>query len=131
MRLVLLLWMMALLAYVFSCYCYKRICQKAGQAPGALIWIPVAQFIPLLRVAEMPAWTFILLLIPIVNVVAMLILWARICAALKKSPWLAASLLVPVVNFALIPYLAFSKTDCAEDGTEPIIESAFISVPKP
>jgi len=115
MGLILLLYAIALLAYLFSCYCYKRICQKADQTPGALIWIPVAQFVPLLRVAQLPAWTLILLLIPVVNVVAMLILWARICAALKKSPWLAASLLVPVVNFILIPYLAFSKADRAED----------------
>jgi len=114
MRLVLLLYAMALLAYAFSCYCYKRICQKAGQTPGALIWIPVVQFIPLLRVAQMADWMLILLLIPVVNVVAMLMLWARICTALKKSPWLAASLFVPVVNFILIPYLAFSRTARAE-----------------
>ena len=111
---ILLLYAMALLAYAFSCYCYKRICQKAGQTPGALIWIPVVQFIPLLRVAQMADWMLILLLIPVVNVVAMLMLWARICTALKKSPWLATSLFVPVVNFILIPYLAFSRTDHAE-----------------
>jgi hypothetical protein len=73
----------------------------------------------------------ILLLIPFVNVVAMLILWARICTALNKSPWLAASLLVPGVNLALIPYLAFSRTEDASDGVEPVetIEPEEIEAP--
>ena len=118
MGLILLLYAIALFAYVFSCYCYKRICQKAGQTPGALIWIPIVQFIPLLRVARMADWMLILLLIPIANIVAMLILWARICLALNKSPWLAATLLVPGVNLALIPYLAFSRTDQEQDATD-------------
>jgi hypothetical protein len=39
--------------YLFFCYCCKRVCEKAGHNPGVLIWIPIVQLIPLLRVAGM------------------------------------------------------------------------------
>ena len=51
----------ALAFYVFSSYCLKRICQKAGEDPGVLIWIPIAQMLPLLRVAQLPALLVLLL----------------------------------------------------------------------
>src|SRR5205809_413017 len=79
---------LALAFYVFMCYCYKRICEKTGRKPGVLIWIPIVHFIPLLQVAGMAEWLFILLLIPIVNIVVFVMMWAKICSALGKSPWL-------------------------------------------
>ena len=97
--------------YVFFSFCFKLICEKAGHEPGALIWIPIAQFIPLLRVAKMSAWMLVLLLIPMVNCIFALILWGKICAARNKSPWLAATLLIPLGGFFLIPYLAFSAAN--------------------
>ena len=99
----------ALVLYVFVCYCYKRICEKCGDTPGVLIWIPIAQCIPLLRVAKMELWMIILLLIPIVNIVIFVMMWAKICTARGKSPWLVILLFIPFVNIVFIPYLAFSE----------------------
>jgi len=95
--------------YVFFCYCYKRICEKTGRNPGVLIWIPIAHFIPLLEVAGMAAWMIVLLLIPIVNIVVFVIMWAKICEARGKSPWLVIMIFIPIVNLAFVPYLAFSE----------------------
>lgn len=99
----------ALLFYLFFCFCCKRICEKAGHNPGILIWIPIAHFIPLLQVAKMPVWMIILLLIPIVNIVITVMMWAKICEARGKSPWLVILLFVPFVNLFFLPYLAFSE----------------------
>ena len=98
-----------LLFYLFYCFCCKRICDKCGIAPGILIWIPIAQYIPLLQTAKMELWMIILLLIPIVNIVIFVMLWAKICAARGKSPWLVVMLFIPGVNLAFLPYLAFSE----------------------
>jgi hypothetical protein len=95
--------------YVFFCFCYKRICEKCGVTPGALIWIPFVHFIPLLQVAKMPVWTIILLFIPLVNVVWLIMLFAKLCIARGKSPWLVILMLIPVANLIFIPYLAFSE----------------------
>ena len=98
-----------LLFYLFYCFCSKRICEKCGITPGILIWIPIAQYIPLLQTAKMELWMIILLLIPIVNIVIFVMLWAKICAARGKSPWLVVMLFIPGVNLAFLPYLAFSE----------------------
>lgn len=95
--------------YLFVCYCYKRICEKCGETPGILIWIPIAHWIPLLRIAKMELWMIILLLIPIVNIVIFAMMFAKICTARGKSPWLVVMLFIPFVNLAFIPYLAFSE----------------------
>jgi hypothetical protein len=101
---------LALAFYIFMCYCYKRICEKTGRKPGALVWIPIVHFIPLLQIARMPEWMVILLLVPIANFVVFVMLWAKICTALGKSPWLVIMIFVPLVNLVFIPYLAFSES---------------------
>jgi uncharacterized membrane protein YhaH (DUF805 family) len=95
--------------YIFTCYCFKRICEKCGKNPGILIWIPIVQLIPLLEVAGMAVWMIILLLIPIVNIVVGVMMWAKICQARGKSPWLVIMAFIPFVNIFFIPYLAFSE----------------------
>jgi len=100
---------LALGFYVFMCYCFKRICEKTGRKPGALIWIPIVHFIPLLQVAGMAEGMIILVLIPIVNIVVFVMMWAKICSALGKSPWLVIMIFVPLVNLVFVPYLAFSE----------------------
>jgi hypothetical protein len=99
----------ALAMYVFFCFCFKRICEKTGRNPGILIWIPIVQIIPLLQAAGMAEWMIVLLLIPLVNVVVAVMMWAKICEARGKSPWLVVMLFIPFVNLVFVPYLAFSE----------------------
>ena len=51
----------------------------------------------------------ILFFIPFVNFVVGIMMWAKICSACGKSPWLVILAFVPVVNNVFIPYLAFSE----------------------
>lgn len=95
--------------YVFVCYCLKLICEKAGHQPGVLIWIPIANLVPLLTVAKLPIWFIILFFIPLVNFFIGIYLWVKICQARGKSGWLAILLFIPVLNIAFLPYLAFSE----------------------
>jgi len=93
--------------YVFSCYCLKLICEKAGHQPGVLIWIPIVQLVPLLTVAKLPIWFIILFLIPIVSLVIYIVMWVKICQARGKSGALVIlAVLLPIV---FLPYLAFSQ----------------------
>ena len=101
--------LVGLALYVFTCFCFKRICEKCKVDPGILIWIPIVQLIPLLQVAGMATWMLILFFIPFVNFVVGVMMWAKICSARGKSPWLVILAFIPVVNIAFIPYLAFSE----------------------
>ncbi len=98
-----------LLLYLFFCFCCKKICEKCGHNPGILIWIPIANLVPLLTVAQMPLWMIILFFIPVVNLVIAVMMWAKICSARGKSPWLVVLMFIPIVNLIFIPYLAFSE----------------------
>ena len=101
--------LVSLAVYIFMCYCFKLICEKAGTDPGLLIWIPVLQFFPLLKASGLASWTFVLLLVPGVNVVFMIIMLVRLIKAIGRNPWLVLLLFVPVINVFFIPYLAFSN----------------------
>src|SRR6266545_1118044 len=90
----------ALAIYLFICYCCKVICQKTGRDPGVLIWIPIAQWIPLLQVAGLPVWMIILFFVPIANVLVHIIMWVKIFQARGKSGLLVLLLIfLPIVFF--------------------------------
>ena len=92
--------------YVFACFCFKKICEKCGVTPGALIWIPIVNLVPLLQVAKMPVWMIILFFIPVVGFIVGIIMWAKICAARGKNQLLVIGVfLLPIV---FVPYLAFA-----------------------
>lgn len=101
--------LVSIVGYIFFSYCYKRICEKAGVDPGGIIWVPIAQFVPIFRAAGLNPWLLLLLFVPFVNFVMIIVLFAHLAQALGKSPWLAALVLVPIVNILLVPYLAFSS----------------------
>lgn len=96
-----------LLLYLFFCFCCKRICEKCGQNPGILIWIPIVNIIPLLQAAGMAVWMIVLFFIPFVNFIVSIMMWVKICTARRKSPVVVIGvILLPIV---FIPYLAFSE----------------------
>lgn len=95
--------------YLFYCFCCKRICEKCGHQPGVLIWIPIVNIIPMLQVAGLATWMLVLFLIPFVNIVIGIMMWAKVCSARGKSPWLVLLMFVPFLNIVFIPYLAFSE----------------------
>ena len=98
----------SLVIYVFCCFCFKRICEKAGHEPGILIWIPIANLVPLLTAAKLPIWLIVLFFIPFVNIVAIVFLYWKLCEARSKPGALGLLILVPVANLGLILYLAFA-----------------------
>ena len=97
-----------ILLYFCTCYCAKVICEKCGVKPGLLIWIPILGIIPLLQAGGMSRWLFLLFFIPVVDLVMVAVIWAKICQALGRSPWLAILMFIPIVQLVFPAYLAFS-----------------------
>jgi hypothetical protein len=103
--------------YLFFCRCLKVICEKAGQPPGGMIWIPGLQMFPLLRAAGMSGWWFLAFLIPVINLIAAIVWSFKIVQARGKSGWVAVFLSLPLINLFAIVYLAFSGDDDTPEGT--------------
>jgi hypothetical protein len=104
-----------LLIYLFFCYCSKLICEKAGHRPGALIWLPILQMIPLLRAAGMSPLWLLAFLVPIVHIAAQIIWCVKISQARGKGVLTTILLILPFTGFFAYLYLAFSEAKDSDD----------------
>jgi hypothetical protein len=109
----------ALLLYLFQCYCLMLICRKTGHPAGFLVWLPVAQVFPMLRAAGMSGWWFLALLVPVLNLVASVLWCFNIAKARGKSVWVGVLLLLPITSLFAFLYLAFSNGDPPDEDEEP------------
>ncbi len=98
----------SLIGYLFTCYCYMRICRNAGHEAGFLIWLPIVQMIPLFRAAGMSPWWLLALFVPLLNLVAIILWCFKIVSACGKSAVWAVLFLLPLLNLIAFLYLAFS-----------------------
>jgi hypothetical protein len=98
-----------LLLYLFFCNCIRLICQKTGQKPGFLIWLPVLKLFPMLRAAGMSRWWFLGCFVPVFNLLPLITWCFKIAKARAKSLWVGLLLLLPVTTPFAFLYLAFSS----------------------
>lgn len=94
--------------YAFFAFCFMKIAEKTGTENGWWAWIPILNLLLMLKIADRPMWWIILFIVPFVSLVIALVVGADICKACGKSPWLTLGMLIPLVNFGVIGYLAFS-----------------------
>jgi hypothetical protein len=108
--------------YLFYCYCCVLICRKAGEPPGATVWIPLLQLFPLLRAARMSGWWFLAFFVPVLNLVAQVLWCVKIADARGKSLFTGILLILPVLNVLAFLYLAFSDAGPAQKKAAPRIQ---------
>ena len=98
--------------YLFFCYCASLICQKAGKPGGLLVWLPILQYIPLLRAAKMSPLWLLVMLIPVINIFVHIMWSFRIAGVRGQGLFTAIFLILPTYPLAFM-YLAFA------DGSSP------------
>jgi len=106
-----LIWTFSGLAfYVYSAITLMFIAKKTATSNGWMAWIPILNLYLMCKVAGKSGLWIILLLLPVVNVVIIVLLWASIAQRLGKSGWWGILMLIPLLNFVLMGILAFSKS---------------------
>jgi hypothetical protein len=81
-----------------------KIFVKAGK-PGWAAIVPIYNMIVLLEIAERPLWWFVLLFVPLVNIVVACIIWNDVAKRFGQGPGFTVGLvLLPIV---FMPLLAF------------------------
>ncbi len=98
----------ALVIHIFYSVCMRKICLKANQDPGGIIWIPILQFIPLHRAAGISPGLVLLYFIPPIGVLVFIYWSVKICRVLRKSAALVIMIFIPILNLFFIPYLGLS-----------------------
>lgn len=100
-----------LIFYLFFVYCIARLAKNIGLPFGSsFIWalIPIANVFLILKIAQKPMWWFLLILIPIVNIVISIMIWMAIAERLGKPNWWGIMIgIVPIANIVFLLMLVF------------------------
>ena len=105
-----LLWFLFMVvAYVYIALCLQRMAQKTNTENTWMAWIPILNIYLLVTIAGKPGWWFILLLIPLVNIIVAIMLWMAVAERCGKQSWLGILIIVPLINLVIPGYLAFSE----------------------
>ncbi len=103
-----LMLIIVLAIYVYASYALYVIAKKTATANPWLAWIPVANVFLMLKIAGKAYWWFLLLLIPLVNIVVGIYIWMRVAAARSHPSWVGLLMILPFVNLIVLGYIAFA-----------------------
>lgn len=98
-----------LVFYIYIGYCLMVLAQKLNIEGGWWGFVPILNGLLLCKLAEKPLWWFLLLLIPLVNVVIMILMWMKIAERRGKPSWVGILMIVPIAQIIIPGYLAFTE----------------------
>lgn len=101
---MMLVWCAVLLILIISMW---KIFTKAGK-PGWAAIVPIYNIIVLLEIVCKPIWWFILLLIPLVNIIVLIIVLIELAKRFGKGVGFAIGMLI--LPFIFYPMLAFGDS---------------------
>ncbi|MCA9383100.1 signal peptidase I [Candidatus Dojkabacteria bacterium] len=99
-----------LAAYLFGAYLLFRIVKRAGEEKDAWwAFVPVLNMVLLVKVSGYPMWYFLLMFVPVANIVVTIMVWVKLLEKLGMPTWHVLLLFLPGINFFYMIYLAFTK----------------------
>ncbi len=96
--------------YIYLAITLMFIAKKTATSNAWMAWVPLLNLYLMCKAAGKSGIWIILLLLPVVNVIAIILLWAGIAQRLGRSGWWGLLMLIPVLNLVLMGILAFSKS---------------------
>jgi hypothetical protein len=90
-----------------------KVFTKAGK-PGWAAIVPIYNFIVLLEIVGKPAWWFLLMLIPCVNLVVLIMIYHRLSLSFGKDVGFTIGLIL--LGFIFMPILAFGDAQYVGPG---------------
>ncbi|WHF52028.1 DUF5684 domain-containing protein [Chryseobacterium gotjawalense] len=97
-----------LFVYLFFSFCLYKIFQKAGREDAWAAFIPIYNTIVLLDIVKKPIWWFIMLLIPLLNIIFGIMMADRLSKFFGKDTLMTVLLVIlPFIGF---PVLAFGDS---------------------
>lgn len=103
-------WFVVTVLYFYFAFMMYKMAQKTGQADNAwFAFIPILNTVLLIQMAEKPMHWFLLLFIPIVNVVLFFKLWMDAARSCGQSAVWGFLMMIPFLNFVAAFVLAFNS----------------------
>lgn len=113
-------WFVALAFYFYFAFMLYKMAVKSGH--GDIAWwayIPVANTFLLIKMAGKPNWWFLLLLIPVVNMICFFILWIKTAQNCGASGFWGVMMMFPLINFIAAFIIAFSTQPYSYPDSSP------------
>lgn len=92
-------------AWAFS---LQTLAAKTDTPNGWYGWVPFLNVILALQIARKPMWWLMLLMIPLLNIVAITLVFMALCDSVDKPKWVGIMTLIPVIGWFVLPYLAIA-----------------------
>jgi len=118
MTIVLLVIMFILfLVYIYSSICLQFIAKKTNTSPSWLAWIPAGNIFLMCKIGGVNYWWMLALLLlfgPLIISMAVSFgffgfVWYKIAQARNKPGWVGILAVIPIVQFFIYGYLAFTN----------------------
>jgi hypothetical protein len=106
--------LLGLALYVYFAFFLMVLARKTDTDHSWLAWIPIANLYLMCAIARRSPLWMLLLLVPVVNILAFLVLWSSIARVRGKPGWIGLLMIVPGVNLLVPPYLAAGASTAAE-----------------
>lgn len=106
-----LFWIFVLAVYLIQAITYYKLAEKANVRNSWLAFIPILQFILFFHIIDKSAWSILLFLIPLVNVILGILWYYEFFKAfgIGTLPIILA-IIIPPVGFIMMLYMAFSSS---------------------
>ena len=93
--------------YVYSALTLMLIAKKTNTSNAWMAWIPILNLYLAIKIAGKSIIWLLLFLLPFVNIVAAVVIWAAIAERRGKPAWWGLLMLLPIINLVIIGLLAF------------------------
>lgn len=95
--------------YVYMALALMTMAKKMGTPNEWMAWVPIANLVLIVQMAQKETWWVILFFVPIANIIVQCLCFNEIAKRLGKPEWLGWALLIPCVGIAVPGYLAWAK----------------------
>jgi len=95
--------------YIYFSLALMKLAERLKAKRTWLAWIPIANIYLITQLSKKPWWTLFAIVIPYLNIAAMIWWFWKICERRNRPEWWAIGMGVPIVNLVLIGVLAWSK----------------------
>ena len=96
-----------LAVYAYYAVAQMKIAQKLGHPNPWFAWIPLLNMVQIIQMAQKPLWWFLLMFVPIVNIICIAALWMNVARRTGYSAIVGLLTLVPIVQFITLGMMAF------------------------
>jgi len=94
--------------YVLFALALMIMAKKEGVDNAWFAWVPILNFVLMLRLADMELWYILLFLVPCVGFFVFIYMWWQICENRGKPGILSLLMIVPLGHVLVPLYLAFT-----------------------